>query len=170
MPEPRLAVCMIGAIGSGKTEIATRLAAEHTMAYISPDAMMRRHDYKERITAWSATVAHEYLAVKMGLSFVLDTASRVLIARQEMTSVIRAWDAGTPDYDFKVVGVYVTAPLKDCLARNAGRDQPVPEDQVRAYWAALDELPPQCEDGFDVIYHVPNGPDVELAQIVLPTL
>ncbi|CDN39584.1 hypothetical protein ABB10_07800 [Bacillus thuringiensis] len=42
-------------------------------------------------------------------------------------------------HGFKVVLVYVFAPLEVCLERNAKRDRSVPEDVVRAIWNEVQE-------------------------------
>lgn len=43
------------------------------------------------------------------------------------------------EHGFKIVLVYVFAPLEVCLERNAKRDRSVPEDVVREIWNEVQE-------------------------------
>ncbi|WP_176549452.1 ATP-binding protein [Bacillus thuringiensis] len=50
------------------------------------------------------------------------------------------------EHGFKIVLVYVFAPLEVCLERNAKRDRSVPEDVVRAIWNEVQESWNQLKD------------------------
>jgi predicted kinase len=169
-----IAVGMIGAMGSGKSTIAKLLCAENNLRYLSPDLYWERDEpytWEKSVDNWSKVIANQYKCVKMGISFLVDTASRIPIARQEMTRVIRGWDHGTSDHEFHIIGAFIKVDLETCLRRNAGRQSPQPERCVREYWQKIQDSPPDADkDGFDQIYTIENNLDTDLPKIWLPKL
>lgn len=159
MTKKNVCVGMIGAIGSGKSTVAKLLAEKYDLKIVNPDDYWERDEpyTPERAREnWAKAMGEEYKYVKSGQSFIIDTASRVSIARKELTSVIQAWSAGKWEDDFIVVGVYVKTDLNICLRRNdeRGKDRQ-PAERVLEYWNALEQEPPEMEaDGFDRLYVV----------------
>lgn len=71
-------------------------------------------------------------AINQNNSFVYDTTGgNTERMKREMLEAKK--------YGFKIVLVYVFAPLEVCLERNAKRDRSVPEDVVRAIWNEVQE-------------------------------
>lgn len=159
MIKKNICVGMIGGIASGKSTVAAMLAKKYDLKIVNPDDYWERDEpytYSRACENWAKAMGEEYKCVKLGQSFIIDTASRVPIARRELTSVVRAWSAGKWEDDFIIVGVYVKTDLEKCLFRNRARgEKKQPDGRVIEYWEALAKEPPDAKtDGFDKLYVV----------------
>jgi len=163
------AIIMIGAMGSGKTTVAKLLAQQFGLHYINPDDYWERgepYSWERACENWAHAVAQQYKCVKTGISYVLDTSSRVQRVRQEACRVVKAWSHGKPVDDFRVVGFFVDADLNTCLRRNKRRKESQPDDKVVEYYELLESNPPrQVEDGFDLLIKVSNDDDESIGLI-----
>jgi predicted kinase len=146
---------MIGAIGSGKTTYARRLAKESNLVYLSPDDYWDRssiHEFSDEISieSWARIYARIYQCIKRGQDFIVDSAQRNRRSRRELTGVIKSMAHG----EYKITGIFLKRDYDECLAGVRTRKESVPEEKICEYYESLQKEPPTLGDGFDEIIEV----------------
>jgi len=153
MASEGLLAVMVGAAGSGKSELAAAVLGEQNV--VSSDAMRALVCG----SVWAQETADHDDTFTMVLRAVTMRCKRRLVTAVDSTALLPGWrdqlrevaaDAGVP-----CVAVLVSTPLAECLRRNAGRERRVPEDVIvahceRAAWVRW-ALP---SEGFDAVLTV----------------
>lgn len=123
----RVLVAMMGAPGSGKSTLAATLglpvASTDALRGADPDARMVDEVY-------GAAFGEARLALMAGGGVVLDTPLHSRRVRDKVIGLCRAMHA-------RAVVVVMDTPADVCVARQVGRDRPVPEAVVRAMHADI---------------------------------
>ncbi|MCL5018364.1 MAG: AAA family ATPase [Candidatus Pacearchaeota archaeon] len=158
----RTAALVFGPMGAGKSEISKKLIDNTGIFYINPDLFWDRasgmkftRDIGDK--NFSQAYGQMIYCMQTGKSFLLDSALRGTMARQEVTSILRTMDNFVPDYNFHIIGFYVTADLEICLKRNKQRPGGQPDDVIKNYYESFKKEPPSKSEGFDKLYTIKNN-------------
>jgi predicted kinase len=138
-PGPELAI-LIGLPGAGKsTFVAARLAATHE--HVSLDALGRGGGKRARQRHLIAT------ALAAGRSVAVDNVNPTRAERGELFALAAAAGA-------RVVGYWLDAAPRVCLARNAGRTGRARVPPVAIFAFAKRFEPPELSEGFAALWRV----------------
>lgn len=151
--DPALVV-LIGAAGAGKSTLAASLWPGRTVSSDNLRAMICGDPHDQDATAEAFHVLYELVSFRLRrhLTTAVDSTAATSDARRKLLAV-----AGM--HEVPAVAVVVHPPLGLVLARNAGRERPVPEEVVRRqYRQVTDALGGLTAEGFErVIMAGPNG-------------
>ena len=153
--DPELAI-LIGLPGAGKsTFFAARLAATHE--HVSLDALGRGSGKRTRQRHLIAT------ALAAGRSVAVDNVNPTRAERAELFALAATVGA-------RVVGYWLDAPPRVCLARNAGRTGRARVPPVAIFAFAKRFEPPELSEGFAALWRVeasgaPEAPAFDLAAV-----
>lgn len=139
------AIVLIGLQASGKTTFYDRYLAPAGYVHINLDTLRTR--------SREAAILDECLSA--GRSFVVDNTN--------VGSDVRAgYIEKAHEKGYEVVGIYFQSILRDCISRNATRQQPVPSHAIASTQNRL-QLP-TFDEGFDSLYFARiNGDDYEIS-------
>jgi predicted kinase len=133
-------VVLVGLPGSGKSSFyRARLAASHD--HVSKDLMGGARDKNARQLAMIAA------ALTARRSVAVDNTNPSREVRAPLVAAARA-------HGVRAIAYFLDTPVKECLARNRGREgrERVPEKAV--YMIARRLQPPAADEGFDAVYRV----------------
>lgn len=136
---------LIGLPGSGKTTFyRQRFASTH--GHVSKDLWRNVRDKNLR--------QERELAARLSsdASVVVDNTNATIADRAPAIALARRHGA-------KVVGYYFDVPVKDAIARNAGREGRARVPNVAIYTIAKRLDPPTRAEGFDELYRVQPSAD-----------
>jgi predicted kinase len=127
---------MTGPCGAGKTTLATRLAKERNLRYLSIEDFYAAffgsdliHEHREQV--WEAFA----IAIRAAMEDQVD----VLIDTNSPSRADRDWFIERfPDYDFHLIIVRAAREL--CLENNRNRLRQIPEDEMEAMFKRLESV------------------------------
>ena len=67
--------------------------------------------------------------------------------------------------EMPIVGFVFTTSLRDCLNRNAARDEGVPEKVIVQMYNQLRKNPPSISEGFDILLNIDRSFGTALASL-----
>ncbi len=139
----------IGQPAAGKTTYLKKLAAEQKAFYISPDDLREEilgdyRDYSQNDEIWELIYSKINDALEAGQDVVVDGAGINPMYRKMDIARYRPKAKRVVAYKFET-------PLEVSLERNAQRERPVPEADLRRAYNIMEENPVQLDEGFDEI-------------------
>ena len=163
--QKRIAVLIFGPMGTGKSEISTKLAEREGFVYINPDSFWDRStgvefEREKGDKNFSKAYGEMIYCIQRGKSFLLDSALKRKIDRQEVITILRDMNRFVPEYNFKIIGCYVNSSLDKCLQRNRSRTGSQPEETIKKYHQFFEIEVPNKSEGFDTFYKIENDKDV----------
>lgn len=123
--------------GAGKTTFSHQLVKQYNAARYSFDEMkcFKHSDLIEPIIE----------SFNKGKSVVVDALYSKIKFRKELLQAIK-------DIDCERILIYVNTPLEECIRRNAGRENPLPEFIVKDIYSRFER--PTLDEGWDeIIYY-----------------
>jgi len=156
------AVLVFGPMCSGKSEISKKIAEKKGLAYINPDAFWNRGSGEEFTRDlgnmnFSRAYGQMIYCIQSGKSFLLDSALKRKIDRQEVLTILRDMDSFVPEYNFRIIGIYVASTLDICLKRNKLRPGQQSEEKIKEYHNYFEKEIPSKSEGFDEFYTIINN-------------
>jgi predicted kinase len=159
----RVAVIMFGPMCAGKSEISKKFVEKKELIYINPDMFWDRasgvkftRDLGDKNMSQAYGKMIYCIQSERGQSFLLDSALKRKVDRQEVTTILRDMISFYPQHNFKIIGFYVTSELKNCLKRNKIRQGYQSEETIKKYYNYFEEEIPNKSDGFDELYTIKN--------------
>ena len=127
-------ITLCGAPGSGKSTLSRKIAEEHNLTRYSFDEL-ECFFYEELINQALDTL-------ETGRSIILDALFDQVKDRKKLLESVN-------DINCKKILIVMTTPLEECLRRNAGRLNPLPDFVVKSVHTTFE--PPTLEEGWDDI-------------------
>jgi predicted kinase len=128
-------IIMMGLQGSGKTTLCTQKFIAEGFVHISMDVLKNRRREEAALQE----------CLSESRSCVIDNTNPTRAERERY--ITKAKQNG-----FRIVGYFMQSRLKDCIARNEGRDRQVPLKGILATFNKIEM--PSLQEGFDELNFV----------------
>ncbi len=157
-------ILLIGLPGSGKSSLASMLAAAYPGSQvISTDAIRAELFGSESVQGpWLLVLPQVEQqmrqAVEQSLMAIYDATNAVRCHRVEAITLARLTGFT------KITGIWLDTPVLMCLERNQKRSRIVPDEVIWQMHSSLLDAPPSLKDGLDrLIRHSPTSTEIAIA-------
>lgn len=137
-------IIFCGASGSGKSTLSKKLAKESNLARFSMDEL--------KFFLHSDLLPLVSKSLENGESILVDALYTKLKWRK---AILEA----TEKFQCKRTLVYVDTPLNECVRRNRGRENILPDFVIEDIYNSIE--PPTLDEGWDEIIVINNDKDIE---------
>lgn len=129
-------IILCGASGSGKSTLSKKLAEEQNLTRLSMDELkfFLHSDLLPLVTE----------SLESNKDIIVDALYTKLKWRK---AILEA----TEKFDCKRTLIYVTTPLDECIRRNAGRENSLPDFVIEDIYNSIE--PPTLDEGWDEILY-----------------
>ncbi len=147
-------IMLIGPPGSGKSTFTKDFLLHWTDEWIliSPDLIRKEltddeSDQSRNTEVFAIVYKRLEEALKAGKNVIYDATNCRNVYRFKILNSAKP-------FANKIIGVVISTPISECIARNHARDRHVPDDVVERMYFTLKKHPPTLNEGYDILIKI----------------